>query len=161
MRGSDQNRSAGDMIDSSFARSKEQGATTMADRLAVSTNTYHTYSLEEALAGIAASGFTSVELVSVPGWTEHVRRDADDAEDAELAHSNAARFVWPDRHQPQRAFRLGQCRRCRRIPKGTADRACARHPLGHDQYGGSRRLAGGIARCATGGVPGSDSTARR
>jgi len=52
----------------------------MADRLAVSTNTYHTYSLEEALAGIAASGFTSVELVSVPGWTEHVPRDADDAE---------------------------------------------------------------------------------
>lgn len=52
----------------------------MADRLAVSTNTYHTYSLEEALAGIATSGFTSVEFVSVPGWTEHVRRDADDAE---------------------------------------------------------------------------------
>jgi L-ribulose-5-phosphate 3-epimerase len=68
------------MIDSSFARSEEQGTTTMADRLAVSTNTYHTYSLEEALAGIAASGFTSVELVSVPGWTEHVPRDADGAE---------------------------------------------------------------------------------
>jgi L-ribulose-5-phosphate 3-epimerase len=48
----------------------------MADRLAASTNTYHTYSLEEALAGIAGAGFTSVELTSVPGWTEHVRRDA-------------------------------------------------------------------------------------
>jgi sugar phosphate isomerase/epimerase len=33
-------------------------------------------SLEEALAGIAAAGFKSVELTSVPGWTEHVRRDA-------------------------------------------------------------------------------------
>lgn len=52
----------------------------MPDRLAASTNSYHTYSLEEALAGIAAAGFRSVELTSVPGWTEHVRRDADDAE---------------------------------------------------------------------------------
>ncbi|HVL24896.1 MAG TPA: sugar phosphate isomerase/epimerase [Thermomicrobiales bacterium] len=50
------------------------------DRLAVSTNSYHTYSLEEALDGIARAGFRSVELSSVPGWTEHVRRDADDAE---------------------------------------------------------------------------------
>src|SRR5690349_5084526 len=46
----------------------------MADRLAVSTNTYHSYRFEEALAGIAAAGFTSVELSSVPGWTEHVLR---------------------------------------------------------------------------------------
>jgi sugar phosphate isomerase/epimerase len=52
----------------------------MADRLAVSTNSYHSYSLEEALAGIAAAGFTSVELSSVPDWTEHVVRDANDAE---------------------------------------------------------------------------------
>ena len=48
----------------------------MADRLAASTNSYHTYSLEEALAGIAAAGLTSVDLSSVPGWTEHVRRGA-------------------------------------------------------------------------------------
>jgi L-ribulose-5-phosphate 3-epimerase len=52
----------------------------MPDRLAASTNSYHTYSLAEALAGIAAAGFRSVELTSVPGWTEHVRRDADPAE---------------------------------------------------------------------------------
>jgi L-ribulose-5-phosphate 3-epimerase len=52
----------------------------MADRLAASTNTYHSYSLEQALDGIARAGFRSVELTSVPGWTEHVRRDADDAE---------------------------------------------------------------------------------
>lgn len=50
------------------------------DRLAVSTNSYHTYSLEEALDGIAGAGFRSVELSSVPGWTEHIRRDADDTE---------------------------------------------------------------------------------
>ena len=55
----------------------------MAERLTGLTNTYHSYSLEEALAGIAAAGFKSVELTSVPGWTEHVRRDAS-AE--EIAH---------------------------------------------------------------------------
>jgi L-ribulose-5-phosphate 3-epimerase len=55
----------------------------MAERLTGLTNTYHTYSLEDALASIAAAGFKSVELTSVPGWTEHVRRDAG-AE--ELAH---------------------------------------------------------------------------
>ena len=48
----------------------------MADRLTASTNSFHPYSLEEALAGIAAAGITSVELSSVPGWTEHVRRSA-------------------------------------------------------------------------------------
>ena len=52
----------------------------MPDRLAASTNSYHSYSLQEALDGIAAAGFRSVELTSVPGWTEHVRRDADDEE---------------------------------------------------------------------------------
>src|SRR5829696_108152 len=52
----------------------------MADRLAASTNTYHSYTLEEALDGISRAGFRSVELTSVPGWTEHVSRDADDAE---------------------------------------------------------------------------------
>jgi sugar phosphate isomerase/epimerase len=52
----------------------------MVDRLAASTNSYHTYSLDQALAGIAAAGFTSVELASVPGWTEHVRRNASDEE---------------------------------------------------------------------------------
>ena len=48
----------------------------MADRLAASTNSYHGYPLDDALAGIAAAGFSRVELASVPGWTEHVPRDA-------------------------------------------------------------------------------------
>ncbi len=50
------------------------------DRLAVSTNTYRPYSLEEALAGIAAAGATSVELTAVPGWSEQVSRDATDTD---------------------------------------------------------------------------------
>jgi L-ribulose-5-phosphate 3-epimerase len=52
----------------------------MAERLALCTNTYHTYSLEDALAGAAQAGYKSIELTSVPGWTEHVRRSADDEE---------------------------------------------------------------------------------
>jgi L-ribulose-5-phosphate 3-epimerase len=49
----------------------------MANPLAGHTNTYHTYSHEEALAGISGAGFTHVELSAVPGWTEHVDLDAD------------------------------------------------------------------------------------
>lgn len=43
-----------------------------ASPVACSTNTYHTYSLDEALHGIADGGFRYVELSAVPGWTEHV-----------------------------------------------------------------------------------------
>jgi L-ribulose-5-phosphate 3-epimerase len=40
--------------------------------LAAHTNSYHSYSFEEALAGIAEAGYRYVELSAVPGWTEHV-----------------------------------------------------------------------------------------
>ncbi len=42
------------------------------DEIAVSTNTYHKFGLEEALAGISEAGFNYVELTSVMGYTEHV-----------------------------------------------------------------------------------------
>ena len=45
--------------------------------LAGHTNSYHTYSFDEALAGIAGAGFKGVELSAVPGWTEHVDLNAD------------------------------------------------------------------------------------
>jgi sugar phosphate isomerase/epimerase len=48
----------------------------MAYPLAGHTNSYHTYSFEEALAGIAAAGYKGVELSAVPGWTDHVDLDA-------------------------------------------------------------------------------------
>lgn len=44
----------------------------MANPLAGHTNSYHTYSHDEALAGIAEAGYRYVELSAVPGWTEHV-----------------------------------------------------------------------------------------
>ena len=49
----------------------------MATPLAGHTNSYHTYSHDEALEGIAEAGYKAVELSAVPGWTEHVDLDAD------------------------------------------------------------------------------------
>ncbi len=43
----------------------------MKNEFAVSTNTYHGFSLDEALRGIARAGFRNVELTAVKGWTEH------------------------------------------------------------------------------------------
>jgi L-ribulose-5-phosphate 3-epimerase len=58
--------------------------------LAGHTNSYHTYTLDEALAGIAAAGFQYVELSAVRGWTEQISLDATDADlddvRAKLAH---------------------------------------------------------------------------
>jgi L-ribulose-5-phosphate 3-epimerase len=52
----------------------------MTNPLAGHTNSYHTYSHDEALEVIAAAGFEHVELSAVPGWTEHVDLDADKGE---------------------------------------------------------------------------------
>ena len=58
--------------------------------LAGHTNSYHTYTLDEALAGIAQAGFKYVELSAVRGWTEQISLDAGEAEldevRAKLAH---------------------------------------------------------------------------
>src|SRR3954451_5404440 len=47
--------------------------------LAGHTNSYHTYSFDQALDGIARAGFGGVELSAVPGWTDHVSLDDDPA----------------------------------------------------------------------------------
>ena len=52
----------------------------MPNSLAGHTNSYHTYSFDEALAGIAGAGFGHVELSAVPGWTEHVDLDENPAQ---------------------------------------------------------------------------------
>jgi len=49
--------------------------------LALSTNSYHSSLMRRSRN--RRGGLTSVEPSSVPGWTEHVLRDATDAE---LAH---------------------------------------------------------------------------
>lgn len=40
--------------------------------IAVNSNTYHGYSIEDAIDGIKKAGFRYVELTATKGWTEHV-----------------------------------------------------------------------------------------
>lgn len=40
--------------------------------IAVNSNCYHGYSIEEALEGIRKAGFHYIELTATKGWTEHV-----------------------------------------------------------------------------------------
>jgi len=58
--------------------SRESDHMPLKNRLGGHTNSYHTYSLEEALEGIAGAGYRYVELSAVPGWTEHVPLGADE-----------------------------------------------------------------------------------
>ena len=43
--------------------------------IAVNSNCYHGFSIEEAVAGIKAAGFRYIELTATKGWTEHVFPD--------------------------------------------------------------------------------------
>lgn len=43
--------------------------------IAINSNTYHGFSLEEAVRGIADAGFRYIELTATKGWTEHVYPD--------------------------------------------------------------------------------------
>ena len=43
--------------------------------IAVNSNCYHGFSIEEAIEGIAAAGFHYIELTATKGWTEHVFPD--------------------------------------------------------------------------------------
>ena len=43
--------------------------------IAVNSNCYHGYSIEDAIRGIAAAGFHYIELTATKGWTEHVFPD--------------------------------------------------------------------------------------
>ena len=52
----------------------------MKNAVSVSTNTYHGFSVDEALEGIARAGFKFVELTAVRGWTEHIMPDHDEAQ---------------------------------------------------------------------------------
>lgn len=43
--------------------------------IAVNSNCYHGYAIEEAVAGIRRAGFHYIELTATKGWTEHVLSD--------------------------------------------------------------------------------------
>lgn len=40
--------------------------------IGVNSNTYHKYSIQDAIAGISIAGFKYIELTATKGWTEHV-----------------------------------------------------------------------------------------
>ena len=52
----------------------------MKDIIAVCTNSYHGFTVDQALEGIAAAGFKMVELTAVRNWTEHIMPDMPDGE---------------------------------------------------------------------------------
>jgi sugar phosphate isomerase/epimerase len=52
----------------------------MKNIIAVHTNSYHGFTLDQALEGIADAGFKYVELTAVKNWTEHVMADMSKAE---------------------------------------------------------------------------------
>ena len=52
----------------------------MKDIIAVCTNSYHGFTVDQALEGIAAAGFKMVELTAVRNWTEHIMPDMPDKE---------------------------------------------------------------------------------
>ena len=43
--------------------------------VAVNSNCYHGFSIEEAIDGIRRAGFRYIELTATKGWTEHVFPD--------------------------------------------------------------------------------------
>lgn len=47
----------------------------MKNVFAVNTNTYHGFSTNEALEGIAAAGFKYIEIAAVRNWSEHIMPD--------------------------------------------------------------------------------------
>lgn len=106
----------------------------MNNKFAVSTNTYHGFSLDEALEGIAQAGFKYVELTGVTGWTEHVNWQMSDTEISALkeklsrqglsaiALSGHCNIIAPEGenaflHNLELAARLG----CKYIVTGTGE----------------------------------------
>lgn len=45
------------------------------NKYALHTNTYHGFSLAQAIASASAAGFPSLEIAAVKGWTEHLMPD--------------------------------------------------------------------------------------
>ena len=43
--------------------------------IAVNSNTYHGFTLEDAISGISKASFKYIELTATKGWTEHVFPD--------------------------------------------------------------------------------------
>lgn len=56
----------------------------MKNVVCLNSNTYHGYTLEEAVAGAHAAGIHAIEVAAVRGYTEHARAEMSDEEIAEV-----------------------------------------------------------------------------
>lgn len=56
----------------------------MKNPVCLNSNTYHGYSIEDAVAGAHAAGVHHIEIAAVRGWTEHARHEMTDQEVADL-----------------------------------------------------------------------------
>ena len=61
----------------------------MKNIFAVNTNTYHGFTVDQALEGIAAAGFKNIEIATVRSWTEHIMPEYEEAEIARIAKKAA------------------------------------------------------------------------
>lgn len=52
----------------------------MKNAVCLNSNTYHGFTVEEAVAGARAAGIGYIELAAVRGWTEHARHEMTDEE---------------------------------------------------------------------------------
>ena len=63
--------------------------------LSLNSNTYHGFTLDDAIDGATRAGIHLIELSAVAGYTEHVMPDASDAEVASLLARLAERGIRP------------------------------------------------------------------
>lgn len=63
--------------------------------VAVNSNTYHGYSIHNAITGISAAGFRNVELTATKGWTEHVFPTMSFAELCEIKDELKSKGITP------------------------------------------------------------------
>lgn len=52
----------------------------MSNPICLNSNSYHGFTLEEAVTGAKRAGIKLIELAGVIGWTEHVRNDYSDGQ---------------------------------------------------------------------------------
>jgi len=68
---------------SKFINLNQEGAI-MNNAICLNSNTYHGFTLEEAVEGAHKAGIHLIELAGVIGWTEHVKNDFSEAEIAKV-----------------------------------------------------------------------------
>ena len=56
----------------------------MSNPICLNSNSYHGFTLEEAVTGAKRAGIKLIELAGVIGWTEHVRNDYSDGQIAKV-----------------------------------------------------------------------------